>query len=223
MDNHTSYQRRGSNLGAFLLIGLGVLFLLGQAFDFSVFDLFDMSSFWPFFVILPGAAFLAVAFLGGAATAPLIFPGAIVTATGGILYLQNAGILPWEGWAYLWAIYPAAVGLGLIFVGRRTQQAQVVANGGRVLLIGAVLLAVFAVFFEVIIFGGNAGILGSTLWRVGIPALLILIGALLLFRRNGQPAPLPKVKRTYSGHSADVDPSLKRKIDAALHEDNARV
>lgn len=218
--NHTTRNDLRNNFGAFLLIGLGVLFLLGQIFNFNLFGWLDMGDLWPLFVMLPGLALVAVAFFGGRQAAPLVFPGAAVTTTGGILFLQNAGILPWEGWAYLWALYPAAVGLAMIFFGRRTGQNHLATQGGRILMIGAVLLAVFAVFFELIIFGGNAGILGSSLWRYGLPVLLIAIGALMLLRRRERYAPLPKVKRTYSGPSAQIDPSLKRKIDQALEEDD---
>ena len=44
---------------------------------------------------------------------------AIVTGTGLILLYQNS-TGRWQTWAYIWALYPVFLGLGLMFLGRRT-------------------------------------------------------------------------------------------------------
>ncbi len=52
---------RSNNLGAYILIGLGVLFLAGQIFDFDIGRIFDIS--WPLFVVIPGVIFLIIHFM----------------------------------------------------------------------------------------------------------------------------------------------------------------
>ena len=107
-------------VGAAALIGLGVLFLLGQMFSMDIFGLG-----WPLFVMLPGLAFLFFAIRGDANAAPLAVPGAIVTGTGAILFYQNfTG--HWESWAYAWALYPVFLGLALTFMGERTRNQKIV-------------------------------------------------------------------------------------------------
>src|SRR5687767_10207750 len=96
-------QDRGRTITAVGLIGLGILFLLGQVFGFSLF-----SVLWPFFVILPGAAFLYGAFTGGKNAAGLAVPGSVITGTGLILLYQSL-TNHWESWAYAWTLYPVFV------------------------------------------------------------------------------------------------------------------
>src|SRR5215813_518898 len=109
----TISRERGRAIGAVTLIGLGLLFLLGQILNVSIF-----SFLWPFFVIIPGAAFLYFAITGGKNTAGLAVPGTVVTGTGLILLYQSL-TNHWESWAYAWTLYPVFVGLALTFMGRR--------------------------------------------------------------------------------------------------------
>lgn len=109
-DNHNASR----NAGAFILIGLGVLFLLAQIFNFSF-----LGTLWPLIVMLPGLVFLYIALTGGKQSAGFVFPGAIITGTGTILFYQNL-TNHWESWAYAWTLYPVFVGMGLVFMGRRT-------------------------------------------------------------------------------------------------------
>ena len=76
---------------------------------------------WPLLVMLPGLGLLAVAFTrtppGGLGFA---IAGSVVTAIGAILLVQaNTGA--WASWAYVWALIPAAAGLGMAGYGLLTR------------------------------------------------------------------------------------------------------
>jgi hypothetical protein len=157
-------------LGAIILIGLGVIFWLVQNFAVTIGDL------WPFFIILPGLVFLFFALTGGKNTLGLIFPGLMVTGTGVILLVQSI-TGHWESWAYVWAVYPALVGVGIIFMGRRTEDSRTYSVGRGLLTGGLVALLVLGAFFELLIFGG-LGAIGNYVW----PVLLILLGVWLLLQ-----------------------------------------
>src|SRR5260370_11723999 len=106
-----SSSNQAATIGGVVLVGLGVLFLVQQAFGF------DIGHYgWPLFVILPGLAFLGAFALGPRSASGLAVPGCVVTTVGLILAVQNTFNL-WETWAYVWALIPASVGLGLRLMG----------------------------------------------------------------------------------------------------------
>lgn len=209
-------QDRGRSIAAITLIGLGVLFLAGQIFNFSI-----LSVLWPFFVILPGAAFLYFAFTGGKGAVGLSVPGSVVTGTGLILLYQSL-TGHWESWAYVWTLYPVFVGLALTFMGGRTGDSGTYNAGRGLVRWGGIAFLVAAAFFEFVIFSGG-GFLGS----LALPVLLIGIGAMMLFGRglgnrkakNSDVVVSRKFKNDYMPSSA-VNPELQRRIDAALAEDD---
>jgi hypothetical protein len=167
-------QNPGRIAGALILIGLGVFFLFGQAFRFDF-----LGTLWPLVVLLPGLAFLIPALTGDRRAAPLVFPAVIITGTAAILFLQNwTG--HWESWAYAWTLYPALVGLGLVFVGQRTDNPRQVGAGRGMITWGLVAFVIFFAFFEGMIFNNFAA--GAL--RYLVPLVLIGLGAALLFRRS---------------------------------------
>jgi hypothetical protein len=202
--------------GAFVLIGLGVVFLLAQIFDFSFWG-----ALWPLIVMIPGLAFLYFAYNGDKGASGLIFPGAIITGTGAILLYQNL-TNHWESWAYAWTLYPVFVGMGLVFMGRRTHNEGQYKTGQGMIRWGAIAFAGFWVLFELLIFGGDR-IFGNWL----LPVVLIGVGVLLLLRR-GESVP---VKRKVGGDvyyetkpkkgTRSYSDELQAKIDAALAEPDA--
>jgi len=201
---------RGRQAIAVAIIATGIMFLISNVFSV---DLFIFEGGWPFFVILPGLLMLAIAVSGDKRAASLVFPGAIVTGTGLILFVQNLTNY-WESWAYVWALYPVFVGLSLIFYGNRTDNPNSVKSGRNLVVIGVVLLAAFGVFFELILFRGVEG----RMVNVVVAALMIAGGGFMLLRaRRAQPE-LPFNGPAKRKNDADVDPELKRKIEDALAE-----
>lgn len=213
-------QDPGRTIGAVVLIGLGLLFLLGQTFSFSLFG-----ALWPLLVLAPGAAFLYFAATGGKDKAGLAVPGAIVGGTGAILMYQNL-TGHWESWAYAWLLYPVFLGLALQFMGRRTGDQGTLNTGGGFVRYGGTAFIIAAALFELVIFGGG-GFLGG----MALPLVLIALGGVMLLRggKSGQTnrklknddAPLFTGARLVgsNGTSRYSDPELQRKIDAALAED----
>lgn len=158
-------RRRRSNLaGGLVLILVGALFLAAQllpglAISFS----------WPWAIIGTGILLLVI----GAATGvpAMAIPACIVGGIGGLLYYQNA-TGDWDSWAYAWALIPGFVGVGVVLSGLLGGSArQSVREGGWLILISLGLFAAFGSFF------GALGLVGHY-W----PALLILLGLLLLLR-----------------------------------------
>lgn len=202
---------------AYGVIGLGLLLLVSQIFGISL-----IAVGWPFFVIIPGALFLMAAFSGGQKVAGLAFPGAIITGTG-LLLLYQSITGHWESWAYAWALYPAMVGWALQFFGRRTQSENEISVGRNMTRFSLVGFAGLALLFELFIFGnvltGLTGIL--------ITLALLAGGVYLLRRSDSDDAPaklknedlVEKPKNRYEP-TPEINPELRRKIDAALAEDD---
>jgi peptidoglycan/LPS O-acetylase OafA/YrhL len=215
-----SQQDIGRRIGAATLIGVGALFLLGQVTDFDVFGFI-----WPFFVILPGAAFLFAAFNGDKNAAGLAVPGALVTGTGGILLYQNM-TGHWESWAYIWALYPVFLGLALTYVGRRTDNEGTYKAGRGFVRWGGIAFIVMWAIFELAIFSGD-----RPFGHLLLPLVLIGAGVILLFRGTGDKpkrdsvtiftgpkvVTIGKAKNGYVPHASD---KLRQEIDAALAEDD---
>jgi hypothetical protein len=176
-----------------------------------------MGFLWPFFIVIPGLAFLYPALQGGKDSAPLAIPGAIIAGTGAILFYQNV-TGHWESWAYIWALYPVFLGLGLILMGRRAGDRKADATGRGFVRWGLIAFLLLSAFFELFILN-NLG-----LGRYLLPLALILFGAWMLRGgRRGQrdddfgfgAAPNSgKPKRT------SASDELRRRIDIALAEDD---
>lgn len=165
-------QDTGRKIAGGTLIGLGGLFLLAQV---TGFDFFGLA--WPLFVLIPGGIFLMLALSGNDDAIGLIFPGVIITGTGLILTYQNMTD-HWESWAYIWTLYPVFVGMGLRYMGSRTDDADTI-KVGRMMLIGG--LAGFVVLggvFELFIFNGA----GMGMLTVLIPLGMIGAGTFMLLR-----------------------------------------
>jgi hypothetical protein len=224
---HMNQSQSGRNTGAIILIAVGVLFFLSQTLNINIWGIFGLS--WPLFIVLPGLLFLALAIFGDKKVAGFIMPGAIITGTGLLLWVQNA-TGHWESWAYAWSLYPVFVGLGLTFLGRRTDNANAEKTGRGMVTWGVVAFLVLFAFFEVLIFGGLAG-----LGNIVVPLLLIGVGAYLLLGGRGRSlddkskrkneAPVftgPRVlnSRRANGHVPSASDDLQRRIDEAIAEDD---
>lgn len=221
-------SQNGRNFGAIILIAIGVLFFVTQGLNISIWGIFQFS--WTFMVMVPGLLLLALAIFGDKKTAGFIVPGAIITGTGAILTVQNV-TGRWESWAYVWTLYPVFIGFALMFLGRRTNSENTERTGRGFVTWGTVAFLVGFAFFELLIFGGMAG-LGSWL----LPLILIGVGVMMLTggrlptrdgeklkRKNDAPVFTgPRVINgtRINGYSSLIDPDLQRRIDEAIAEDD---
>jgi hypothetical protein len=217
-------QNQRNSIGAIFLIGLGVLFLIGQIFGINFWSIVGFS--WPAFFVIPGVVFLALALTGDRKMSGFVFPGAIITGTGAILWYQNA-TNHWESWAYMWTLYAVFLGLALMFNGRRTGNENEYRTGRGFLNFGVIGFVIGAAFFELVIFGTNSALTG---WLIPL-ALIGVGGYLLLTGRVGQFAEKRKIddpvftgarnigsRTNGNGHRSHGD-DLQRRIDEAIAED----
>lgn len=215
-------------VGAGILIGIGLMFLVTQLLDINLWEMF--SEPWPMFIVIPGVVMLFIGIFGDKKAAGLVMPGMIVSGTGLILGFQNT-FNYYESWAYMWALYPIFTGIGLILLGNRTDSAGTAEKGRLTLRGGLVMFAIFGAMFELFIFNdGDSG--RGDLMRLLIPVVLIVAGAIMLFGR-GRPAPdggkpkndekikhggvpLQVVPPPDDPAAPSINPELQRRIDAEL-------
>jgi len=166
-----------SNIGAIvagiILIGVGVLFLLGQVFSRFAF----WHYFWPFAVIGFGALFFVAMLAGGKQMAFMAIPGSIITVSGLMLLVQNL-TSDWVNWSYGWTITIISVGLGIFLMGAYEGNEDRRQAGMKVMKVGAILFVIFGIFFGMLFsfFGPH---------QYFFPALLILLGVYLVISRTG--------------------------------------
>lgn len=178
----------GGLIGGSILIGLGVLFLLGQFFNFMAWQFL-----WPFFVVGVGGLFFVGMLVGGKPAAGLAIPGSIIGVIGLMLFYQNL-TGHWSSWAYGWTVIVMAVGLGIWIAGLWGDNARQRHAGWSVLKVGFVLFVIFGGFFELVLSGFG----GSALTQVFFPVMLILIGLYLVIKRSGLWPDQPAVIQTHS-------------------------
>jgi hypothetical protein len=157
-------MKRDNLIWGVILILLGGAFLVYQLFP----NLFGGFS-WPWILIAIGVIFAVsslVSRVGG-----LMVPGVILLTLGGIfLYQDRTG--NWDSWAYVWALLPAAAGLGMV-IGSLYDREMVPARSAGLIMIVAGLIAF-------VIFGGFFG-LDPGLARFW-PVIIILVGLFVLFK-----------------------------------------
>jgi hypothetical protein len=174
MSNQSKGYQFNTLIGAGL-IGLGILFLLGEIIDFRL-----GSYLWPFFVIVPGLVFFYFMVQGGKNAAALAIPGSIITATGLLLFYQNL-TNHWESWAYAWAlIVPTALGVGFYITGIWGENDAMRQTGQGFIKVGLIMLVLGGMFFEMILNIGGAGP-NRVVW----PALLIIAGIYMVITELG--------------------------------------
>lgn len=164
----------GSSLALGVVLVVVGLFALGVV----LFDI-DLTQYgWPLFVIVPGLTLLVVGFLGGGSGASV--PGGIVTMLGLVLAYQNS-TGDWPSWAFAWAlIAPGGVGLGLYLQALRDRDPVMLRRGRTLVFVAALIFMIGFVFFESIL--GISGLDYGIFGKAALPALLIVIGIILLVR-----------------------------------------
>jgi hypothetical protein len=167
-------RRSGTGLAmGVVLVVVGVFYLVVQVagVDLSVFG-------WPLFVIIAGLTLLVVGFASLGTGAAI--PGGILTMVGLVLAYQNS-TGHWASWAYAWALVaPGGVGLGLFLQGIRERNTGLMRQGRSLMFIALLIFMVGFVLFESIL--NISDISDQPVVKGALPALLILIGVLLLGR-----------------------------------------
>ena len=166
-------ETRNQRVGV-ALVGVGVLLLVVRLFSWN------LGWLWPLFILVPGVALLVAAALGGASVSALFVPGSVVTTLGVIFFVQNATDY-FESWAYVWALLPAAVGVGLLMYGQRSGNLELAKTGRRLAGVFTLVFLVAAVFFEGFVFNN---VMNTWFFRTGLPLLFIVGGAFLLLRQR---------------------------------------
>lgn len=147
-----------------------ILILLGGAF--LVYQLFPdlLGGFrWPWILLALGVVFAIASLVGR--VGGLMIPGAILLGLGGIfLYQDTTG--DWDSWAYIWALIPGFVGLGMLIGGLYDRELAGARPAALIMMLVSLIL--FAVF------GGFLGLQPDILrfW----PVLLILLGLFVLLK-----------------------------------------
>jgi hypothetical protein len=160
-------MNRGSILGACLLIGMGVLFLIFNIVGIS------MDKTWPIIFFAIGAVFFLPPMLwpsARAGLAGLCIPGANLISLG-CIFLYNTITNDWASWSYAWILIPASVGLGLTLASWLGGWGRHMASiGWWMFIISVVVFSIFATLFG-----------GPTL-KVASPVVVILFGVWLMIR-----------------------------------------
>ena len=156
-----------------VLVVVGVFFLVMRIYDI------DLSTYgWPLYVIIPGLTLLVVGFVSLGSGA--IIPGGILTMTGLVLAYQNS-TGDWASWSYAWAlVMPGGVGLGIFLAGLRNRDPKQLRQGRSLIFWSVLIFMIGFVFFESIL--GVSGVDYGIVGRAALPALLIVIGVMLLVR-----------------------------------------
>lgn len=169
-------RNKGALYVGVLLITLGVIFMIIQFTQGVMPRWLGWGRLWPLLVLFVGFAFwlpLALWWRERQRIAGLAMPATIITVNGLLLLYQSLSG-DWGSWAYLWALEPLSVGVGLLMIyalGPRDQGLLV--GAGIVGGIGLALLVIFGAIF-------------SPVLRYLLPALLIVAGLLMFLRAARQ-------------------------------------
>lgn len=134
---------------AFGLIGLGFLLLFG------------VSSLWPLFILLPGLGVLAIYYYTDhPAAAALAIPGMLIAGTGALLLFQSLTGY-WESWAYAWTLYGVFLGAGMVLMGQRTDDPNLIMVGRWFTAIGGMSFLALGGFFIIMTSSVSRLVLGA--------------------------------------------------------------
>lgn len=169
----TKYRDTSTAVGV-LLILLGLVFFVVTQ---GAFDL-NWRTAWPFFPMVAGIFFLALAFLSPEPwrRSSLVLAGTVPLLVGLFFFSRSVGLVE-DDMSRMWPVFPLIVGVAFF--------AAFLASEGRAryyLIPAGVLMLVALVFGAILWSGGSYSIIGQV-W----PVFLIIAGVLLLFtnlRRN---------------------------------------
>jgi hypothetical protein len=174
--NHERITAPGLLLG-FFLIGLGILFLVGQFVQIDAWHYL-----WPLLILGFGLTFFAGMLSGGRGSESgfLAIPGSILSMLG-VIFLFQVITGHWASWAYAWLLLaPTSIGIGFMISAWWSRHPGLWPIGAAMAGIGLVAFVGVGGFFELIL--GLAGI--ATPGRILWPVMLILLGLFILFGRG---------------------------------------
>lgn len=169
MRSQPDTRRASIAIGAVLIL-VGAVFLLGRAVQIDV--------GWPVWIIGPGIVVLVLAFIvGGPGGAGFASFGAIVTAVGAILAVQEA-TNTYASWAYAWALVaPGSVGAGLLLYGFWLRHREMARGGLAAMTTGVVIFLIGFAFFEGVV---RLNDLTGPVADLVVPAILVALGGGLI-------------------------------------------
>lgn len=157
----------------FVLVVTGGLFLADQLLETHL-----MSIFWPLLVVLFGITFIVGMIFAGKKGAGLGIPGAIITTSGILLFIQNTFDL-WITWTYAWALLISATGVGLLLMNIYLKKSTLRKIAGWIIGIGLTLFVLFGVFFEVVLDVPGTSVNSGLFLGGG----MVLLGLFIIFSR----------------------------------------
>jgi hypothetical protein len=177
-------DRRGALVPAFVLIAVGVFFLL---VNLNILPRLSITELWPGIVMFVGLMFWLGFIFGSGHDAGLAFVGTIITLIGAFFFLftlhvnvPGYGFIQWGDQGRLWPAYPTIVGLAFIvlWIANRFRD-------GGVLVPAAILIAVGLAGFSFTL--GDVAPFRDIVryW----PLLLIVLGVAVLARSFIRPKP----------------------------------
>jgi hypothetical protein len=174
-------------LGGLFIPGMPILATGGLLFIGSIFRWWGVwAYFWPMVVLGVALGFLLAALYMRVIW--LVIPGIIIGATG-LLFQFCALTHLWGVWSVLWTIEPFSVGLALLVCWVKTRSRGLFWAG----LILCGIAASFAILMAAIMHWWLIGVLG--------PAVLILVGALIILRGLGPRPAQPTATAATGGES----------------------
>jgi hypothetical protein len=139
-------RRKRTQLVLGLVLILVAAWLIATRVNPALAELIRLPAFdWPMWVVLFGAFLLVIGLLTGAPG--MAVPACIFAGIGCLLYYQNA-TNDWYSWTYAWALIPGFAGIGSVLAGILGEDfRQSVGHGLNMILVSAVLFAVFGTIF----------------------------------------------------------------------------
>ena len=181
-----------------VLVVTGGLFLADQLLGFDI-----MRYFWPLLIVLFGVTFFVGMLFAGKKGAWLAIPGAVITTTGLLLFIQNSFNL-WVTWSYAWALLISAAGLGMLIMNGYLKRTGLRRAAGVVIGVGLTLFVLFGVFFEVILDIAGTNVNSGIFLGGG----LVLLGLFVVFSR-------PLFSRVSKKAASEEEQEREPVVDAA--------
>jgi hypothetical protein len=177
MDRRRETRRERGAVAGIVLVVIGGVVLAARQAGFEAGNLIADGG-WALFIIVPGVALLAAAFVP---TPPdglgFSVAGSVVT-TVGLIFLYQQATENWDSWAYAWALIPMAAGIGITGYGLLTGHRDIAGSGMRLAAVAGVLFVIGAWYFNAVFETGENPIDIGAWW----PVVVIGIGALVLGR-----------------------------------------